>query len=469
MNMMLVQPRRLVRFWWFVRDGLPSVGRYRRYLLALTPPIAAIWVLTAAYLLFVSPRYDSDMTLILPGAGSGGSLNLESIGQASASTASPFSSPSLSPTENYKRLLGSDVVLRAAATEAGEDGDVLPAPKVKLIDQTNLIEVKISGGTPEQAHLRMQALRSSFLSALENLRADEAEKREAADSVRIRELQAKVDDAQRALLQFQGASGLVSLDQFSARIAGLDQLQSKERQRRADLSEADAAAGRLARTLGVSIGDARQALLLRADPVFQQLLSRYAVTVADRTQTGSVLGEAAGPMQKLTAERAELARELSARGASLTGLRGDAVMRFADLAVSDGRARLIEQLLAGDSSRAGTKGALSEIRRQIAEQAGQKDDLVAQAAELADLTRDLRVAEAVFSSALARLDTNKSDPFASYPLVQTLEQPSLPGGKASPSPVLAIGGALAATFFTFVGFLLLWLRQPIIRKLLPNA
>ena len=83
--------------------------------------------------------------------------------------------------------------------------------------------------------------------------------------------------------------------------------------------------------------------------------------------------------------------------------------------------------------------------------------------------RDLRVAEAVFSSALARLDTNKSDPFASYPLVQTLEAPSLPRSRSAPSPLLAFAGAIGASLFTFFGFLLIWLRQPIIRKLLPNA
>ena len=75
----------------------------------------------------------------------------------------------------------------------------------------------------------------------------------------------------------------------------------------------------------------------------------------------------------------------------------------------------------------------------------------------------------MFSSALARLDTNKSDPFASYPLVQTLEAPSLPRGKAAPSPLIVILGALAASIVLIIGFLLLWLRQPIIRKLLPNA
>jgi len=75
----------------------------------------------------------------------------------------------------------------------------------------------------------------------------------------------------------------------------------------------------------------------------------------------------------------------------------------------------------------------------------------------------------VFSSALARVDTNKADPFASYPLVQTLEEPSLPRKRASPSTTLALAGAIAASILLVIGFLLLWLRQPIIHKLLPKG
>ena len=44
-----------------------------------------------------------------------GSVNLETIGQATSTSASAFSSTTLSPTENYKRLITSDIVLRDAA------------------------------------------------------------------------------------------------------------------------------------------------------------------------------------------------------------------------------------------------------------------------------------------------------------------------------------------------------------------
>ncbi|WP_345719310.1 hypothetical protein [Qipengyuania aestuarii] len=437
--------------------------------MALAGPLLVIWGVTLAYLMFAPDRFDSKMTLILPGTGVGGSLNLESIGQATTNTSSAFSSPSLSPTENYKRLLASDIVLRDAARRAQEDEGSFPVPGIKLIDQTNLIEVEMPAGDPDTAQNRMIALQEAFLAALEKLRADEAVAREDADSERIAELEAKVDEAQKALLDFQGETGLVSLDQFAGRVSALDQLKASERDRRVQLAESRGGAGRLASTLDISLGQARIAMKLKADPQFRELLTRYAAVEAQHSQTGATLGDAHASMEELAAERAALRGALGERGRSVSGMSEGRVLSFTDLAVSDTRERLFATLTERDAGGGGHQAALSELRRQIGEQNRDADDLVAQASRLADLMRDLRVAEAVFSSALARLDTNKSDPFASYPLVQTLESPSLPRTRSAPSPVFAIMGALAASLFTLLGFLLLWLRQPIIRKLLPNA
>ena len=255
-------PRRLLRAWVVVRDGLPSVGRYRRYVAALAGPLALVWALAIGYIALAPDRFDSRMTLILPGTGVGASMNLESIGQATTNTSSAFSSPSLSPTENYKRLLMSDIVLRAAAGLAGEEEGAFPEPDIKLIDQTNLIELRMSAGSPEQAQGRMQALQQAFDAALEKLREDEARAREEADAARIGELERKVDEAQQALLDFQGRTGLVSLDQFAGRITALDQLKANERDRRVRVAETGAAAARLSSTLNISLPQARRAMQL---------------------------------------------------------------------------------------------------------------------------------------------------------------------------------------------------------------
>ena len=462
----IVAERRLARFWRIVRKGLPSTGRYKRYLVSIAPMLGVIWLSTAAYLVLVPKSYKSEFTLILPGSGMGSSLNVESIGQAQSSASSAFSSSTLSPTENYKQLLTADITLRAAARLAHENEDSFPSPTIKLIDQTNLINVSLSAHDPKQAKRMADALQAAFLAQLDDLRQDEAAKREVSDSKRLIELNDKVRAAQRKLIAFQAQHGLATLDQFNSRIAAVDGLRDKEREMRVQMHQLSGTAGRLSGSLRSSPRAADTAMRLRGDPVFQQLAERYAASNADASQKAGTLGPQHSTMAQANSERSELRDALIRRGRELTGLGAAAITSSVDLQLADGRSNLMQAMTVNDAQAAGAGAALAQIRSDLARAQSQSPQLIARASQLADLQRDHSIAEAVFSSALARLDTNKQDPFASYPLVQTLAAPSLPKAPSSPSLVIALAGAVAATLLTVLAFGMLWLRQPILDKLL---
>ncbi|MEL6753034.1 MAG: hypothetical protein AAFO57_03320, partial [Pseudomonadota bacterium] len=84
------------------------------------------------------------------------------------------------------------------------------------------------------------------------------------------------------------------------------------------------------------------------------------------------------------------------------------------------------------------------------------------------LLRDHQIAETVFASALARIDTNRTDIFASYPLTQTVETPGLPDAPATPSKKFIALGTFAGIFLYAIGLALLWIRLPVIRALLKT-
>ncbi len=452
-----------------VVDGLPSVGRYRRYAVTIGLPLLAIWLLTALYLFAAPEKYESTVSLILPGSGSGGSMNVDNIGQAQSSAASAFSSTTLSPTENYKRLLMADVTLRSAALLAKEEPTGFPSPTVKLVDQTNLIEVHIAGSNAAQAQKRAKALLDAFLVKLDGLRNDEAEKRGTADSAHLNELANKVQETQRKLFEFQTKHGLVSIDQFNARIAGIDTLRDRALEMRAAARQDSARARRLLTTLDANPQQGNKILRLKSDPEFQQLAARHAALSSDAEQKSASLGEEHADRALIESERQTVRDALAARGAALTGLSPQHVLRSLDVDVSAGRSELIAGMIDADAQKAGSRAALNQIQAELGTRQKNAPALVIQASELTDLVRDQRVAEAVFSSALARLDTNKQDRFASYPLVQILEAPSLPRAPSSPSTMLALAGAIAASFILLFGSALIWLRQPIIRHFFPNA
>ncbi|MEP2987854.1 MAG: hypothetical protein ABJN65_18055 [Parasphingorhabdus sp.] len=457
------------RLWQRFKQRRPLLKRHKRYLRVAAIWIAGIWLITTVYLVLAPEQYRSKFTLILPGSGAGSSLNVESIGQAQSSVSSAFSSSTISPTENYKRLLMTDITLRESARKSGEKFDHFPTPAVKLIDQTNLIQVEIAGRDNKEANKRAIALKESFLAQLDELRKNEAEMREHSDARNLVQLEKKVRSTQQALLDFQAKTGLVSLDQFNTRIANMDSLRQQEREARLAVKQKSAESQRFSSILGKGVGGANTALRLRSDPVFQQLADRFAKLEVSAQEKGATLGENHGDLVQVVSERDTLKSALIKRGRSLTGLNSNAILKSVDIAVADGRSSLMQGMVIANSQSAGAQASLVEIRRDIASQSAKSGELVKHASTLADLVRDHRVAEAVFSSALARIDTNKQDPFASYPLVQTLEQPSFPKRPSSPSLLLAFAGALAGTCIILVALGLLWFRQTIIRTIAPNV
>ena len=121
----------------------------------------------------------------------------------------------------------------------------------------------------------------------------------------------------------------------------------------------------------------------------------------------------------------------------------------------------------------GARTRMSAMRErmtaQIATEQARVLALAPAASHLDDLKRDVQVAEAVFSSALARIDTSKADFFASYPMIQTLDPPLMPRRPSSPVPVLAVAGGLGASFFIIAALVLTWLRIGLLQRILKSA
>lgn len=442
--------------------------RHRCYLATVAGWLGVIWLSVLAYMMLVPENYTSHFTLILPGSGAGSTLNVESIGQAQSAASSAFASPTLSPTENYKRLLMSDIVRLRAARLAKESSEMLPMPTIKLVDQTNLIEVEVEGSNPVVARRDANALREAFLEQLEILRRDEAKEREETESRNLTALERKVRDAQKAVLDFQAATGLVSLEQFDNRIATLDSLKQKRDDAKVALAAKTAETGRYSSILGTGTARANLSLRLQSDPEVQELARRLGQAQAEVTEAAANLGDNHGDLVALRARRDELESALARRGKTITGLNRRAVLDMLDLSVGNGRSNLMQAMAVANAETASASAALAQIRRNIQGQTAESAKLVEQASRLADLQRDHSVAEAVFSSALARIDTNKQDPFASYPLVQTLENPTLPEAPSTPSLVIGLAFGVLASLLFLIGLALLWFRQPIIRKIIPK-
>jgi uncharacterized protein involved in exopolysaccharide biosynthesis len=262
--------------------------------------------------------------------------------------------------------------------------------------------------------------------------------------------------------------GLVSSNQYDTTVDSLEALRARALSVEASLAQASAEVARLCRALGIDVAAASRALVLRSDTVFQDLLARYTQVAGELRAISGRLGARHPRRVALEADHLALVDALALRGRELTGLGHAAILRLVDLSVSDQRADLIGGLIAGEARRAGLAAEARTLADQIRQQSQLVAELATNAGSIERLSRNLKVAEAVFSSALARLDANKADYFASYPMVQTLEAAALPERASGPKRKLAVLGGVAATLMGLFSLLLAWLRQPLLDTILAG-
>ena len=146
-----------------VKGGMLSdLRRLQRYVATAVLGATLIWAPLLGYLQTAPLSFRSNTSLILPGSGASASMNVNGIGQSTSYANSAFASNAVSPTETYKRLLGADRIVDAAANSLNIERSELGQPRVRLVDQTSLIHFETSGRTPQHAQARGDAILAAF-------------------------------------------------------------------------------------------------------------------------------------------------------------------------------------------------------------------------------------------------------------------------------------------------------------------
>lgn len=439
------------------------------YLLTLLAGLAAIWTPVLVFLLFMPLTYTSNWSLILPSSGAGHAVSLDSVGQANATVSSPYANHSVDPKANTKAIAMSNRVIAAAAEEVGLDPGDFGKPNIKLVDQTALMHVRVRGRNAVEAQRKSQALYRAILAELDRLRLDETRRREQAVERLLTSFDQKLSKAQLDVRQHQVEGNVVSVEQFQAMTMRLERLRGE---RVSLATERAALKGRVAAledALGLTADQAGVLLMLQRDVLLQRLLK-------DRAEVSGALAEANarwGPNHpRVVSARASRDRFYEAvlrRVSEVATLPVKDYERWLVAAGADLKESHFDQLVTAQAELESLNQRFDELDRHITEQEVLLESTLRDAAILEDLTRKRQVATAVFTTALAKVDIGKSDPFASYPLVQLLTAPTLPDSPDRVGTILAIGGGIVGSLFCLVGLTLLWLRKPLLRRVLKSA
>lgn len=451
----------------FMGGALTDLGRMPRYLAFALLGGTLIWAPITGYLKTAPERYKSVASLILPGSGGSASLNLNGIGQASSYASSAFASNAVSPTETYKRLLGADRIVAAAADTLDLTRAGLGSPRVNLVDQTSLIHIEMIGSSPEDAQARGDAILAAFFAELDALRNDEVDTREDSGLQAMSDYRDSVAATRGDIARMQTQSGLLSMDQYEDLVDRHLEREARIQELSAVLSDKDAEVARLEDQLGIRAPMAAATLKLFADSAYLRMLDEVAIFEASFAEASAHYGPQHPKVQEAAQSRETAITATKTLARAITGLPA-AHLAGLDLAPNGVRADLLSQLVEKDADRAGTAQELATLKTQLDTETADLEIKRVAAAALQDLERDFAVAEAVFATAIARTQSGKSDFYASYPLVQVLENPSLPEKPSSPNRKLAIAAGGAATFMMLMGLMIGWTRQAILGRLLTS-
>lgn len=453
-----------------LRGGtLKDAGRLPRYALISGLCLLGLWGAIGAYVTLAPKSYTSEVSLILPGAGSAASINLSDIGQASSSASSPYSGSSISPTVTYKRLLSANRVIEAAAGIVGIDQRAFGSPRIRLVDETSLIMFEVKAGSAEASQLHATALLNSFFSELDRLRNDEIARRAESVQAPIAEYENDVRKIRHQISKLQAESGLASIAQYEALLADTMALRGEVLKTQAAYRHAADQASALMVSLNVDPKLAGLTLRLHADTEFQELAQTVSTFASELAAAQGKYGDR---HPKVVAARNSLGGARSrfyARASLVTGLDREVMDKSIDLSPDGERGALLATLVNATAKRDGLAAELAALEESYLQREADVQRLMAPASALDDLNRDYQVAEAVFTSALARTDTTKADVYASYPLVQVLEDASLPVEPSSPKKLIAIAAGICATFCLIVAVTLAWVRRPLIDRLTGAA
>jgi len=429
----------------------------------------ALVILFVLFYLSQPLKYRSEMDLVLPGTGNSSNVSLDQVGQVSSQTSTPFSGGGFNPRVNYKEMLTSRSVLSQAAEQMNVSLAKFGEPKVKLTEQTSILSVSITGASPKQAQQKAWELYEALQNGLDLLRADEVARRDESIKNVLQGYREQMNIARNNIVDFQQRSLLVTPEQLDMLVSTHSEKSSKNLTIRAEIADTSHYVTQLSIDIGLSPQLAGKALKLGSDAEYRGYISEMDESAARLTEFQSRWGK---KHPKVVAEKLRFdasKAQVWERARMLVGPKADELFGALTLENNPKQAQLFADLINAFAKEQGLIAKQVELERAVVHLADQLKVYSREHAELDRLQREYDLAEAVFTSAAARLEASKADVFASYPVVQLLTTPSFATMAASPRPIIAAVAAVAGFLFITLGVIVLWQRNNLINLMLKRS
>ncbi|MEP0917150.1 AAA family ATPase [Leptolyngbya sp. DQ-M1] len=438
-------------------------SRHWKALLGLNALVAA----AAIAAITTTPKsWTATAQLILP-LTNGGNLdaNLGTLGSYRESD--PSFSSQINPLKIQQAVLSSDALLEKAwKADPERTGSDKPRHygqyfSVTTLDQTSIMELAVTGSSPEVAKQRTIAILNAYKQRLGELRQANSTARDATTQRQLEQARQRLLKAQTELARFKQATGLVNdEEQTKGLVTAINTLETEQAQAEAEARANRYRANTLAARLNLSSAAAVQALGLDQNEDYKQIRSKLTEVETTLGRLRATFTDRTPQVQRALAERNSLRSQLQQYVGQAAG-RINANTNFTTGA--EGRAELIQQLVLSESDANGQQQRAEQLRRQIAQRRRSLSALPANQAKLAALQRQADATEGLYKGLVAQVQQSNLDAFNAYPNIQELNAPVVDPKPTSPKrSVMLINAILASIIGSIALLLLLEARNPLL-------
>lgn len=403
----------------FTRYLLISAWEIKKFIAIL---FVAFTLLAILYVKFEVPNYKASWIVLLPGTERSSTINLDNLGEARSSGSNAYGSVSISPKNTYKEIALSDAVINEAAEQMGVEALAFSKPRIKLVDQTPVMIFSLKGDSIEKLKQKSILYNATFHKVLDTLRGNEIERHYKGIEGNLQEAKKRLTTARKAMVEYQSTSSIMSDTQFQTWQNDAEQLRTKQSKSQVDFALLNATLTSQLAQLDLSPKQAKALLLLQANPAIQSSLTLLSAKLANRASMMKIYGIENPLRKQIEREILGIRKALANNLSSMPNLGNIQRPQLYGL-LSQGMGQTLQTINDQTSKLEGVKAELQVLTNQRELYEKRIKEHANEAANLSDLKRNHQIAEAIFSSALTKLDTSRLDIYATYPLTQLLTIP----------------------------------------------
>lgn len=435
--------------------------RYFIFPLLIGVSNCAIWGASSYYLDQAERTYNSTWSISLQDTEENTRITLPDLGATTSQIRSPFDEKNRDPRASYKFIATSQAVIQQAAQLAEIPTKKFQKPRVDIVDNTTLMKFTLTGSSPEESYQKALAFGQAFSQQLEFLRAQEAQQRRGVIEAALQTAKAELDQAQSNLVDYKSNAGVAAPEQVTQLSSSIENFRIQRALALAQQQESQARLQQFSQNLQVSGQQIADSFLLEADDIFRQHLQAYSQANSQVEILTKQLGSNHPLMVQAQSRQAATYEAMLSRGNELLGYSVNETT-LAQLALGNqgnsAREELFRNAFAAEVDNKAVSARVSSLDQQLQQLEQRLQSLSQQQSKLNILNREMKIAEAVFSSYLARLNSANAEVFGSYPPIQTIHQPSEPSQPSSPRESIVKLGTLMSSCLVTLALLALWLR-----------